>query len=169
MIRLEGGRPGDERGFVHKRLLGGIKGFISGGFNPLAAAAGFLTPPRQRPRTTRRQPTVRAGTLIGTTDFVGRPPARRTLPRTITARPSAISAEEKEAARSLKFGPIGEFITGIGERIFGGGGAPGAPSPHPDRASDLRPDHALRPTTHSEPRGTVCVGDLSPWCSDALW
>ncbi len=32
---------GDEREFVHKRILGGIKGFISGG--PIGAAAGFVS------------------------------------------------------------------------------------------------------------------------------
>jgi len=36
------GRPNDRRNFVHKRLLGGIKGFVSSGFNPLAGVAGFL-------------------------------------------------------------------------------------------------------------------------------
>ena len=53
MIRLEGGKPGDERGFVHKRILGGIKGFVAGGFNPLAGVKGFLTPP---PRSRRPPP-----------------------------------------------------------------------------------------------------------------
>lgn len=33
-------RPNDERGILHKRILGGIGGFISGG--PVGAAAGFF-------------------------------------------------------------------------------------------------------------------------------
>jgi len=34
--------PGDCRNFVHKRIIGGIKGFIRGG--PLGAASGFVSP-----------------------------------------------------------------------------------------------------------------------------
>jgi len=37
------GRPGDLRGFVHKRIFGGIKGFVSSGFNPLGALSGFVS------------------------------------------------------------------------------------------------------------------------------
>jgi len=40
-------RPNDQRGFIHKRLLGGIGGFLKGG--PLGAAAGFVRKPRARP------------------------------------------------------------------------------------------------------------------------
>ena len=35
------GRPGDIRGFVHKRLFGAVKGFIGGG--PLGAVSGFVS------------------------------------------------------------------------------------------------------------------------------
>ncbi len=52
--------PGDERGFVHKRLFGAVKGFVSGG--PLGAVGGFLS--RTRPPV----PTVvpqRQGGLAG--------------------------------------------------------------------------------------------------------
>lgn len=45
---------GDERGFVHKRLLGGIKGFIRGG--PQGAIGGFLAP--GAPRTTIAPPPI---------------------------------------------------------------------------------------------------------------
>lgn len=34
-------RPDDRRGFIHKRLFGGVKGLLAGG--PVAAAAGFVT------------------------------------------------------------------------------------------------------------------------------
>ena len=81
MFRLDGGRLGDERGFVHKRILGGIagaaKGLLSGG--PLGAIRG------------------------GVTGLV-RAPARRTVSRTTTARSTRRGAEEKELARFLKFG-----------------------------------------------------------------
>ena len=36
-----GSRPNDERGFVHRRFIAGVKGFVSGG--PLAALAGFAS------------------------------------------------------------------------------------------------------------------------------
>jgi len=76
MFRLEGWMPGDTRGFVHKRLLGGIKGFVTSGFSPTAAAAGFLQKPR----------------------------ARATVPRSLTARPSVEGSQQKNFARTLKFG-----------------------------------------------------------------
>ena len=65
--------------FVHKRLLGAAKSFVSSGFNPVAAAGGFFA----------RPPTA--------------PPVRRPAPRTLTARPSAMSAREKEMGREVKF------------------------------------------------------------------
>jgi len=52
-------RPGEVRNFVHKRLLGGAKGFFGGGI--IGAARGFLsTSRRARPRPTApafRRPT----------------------------------------------------------------------------------------------------------------
>ncbi len=41
-IRGVGPAPGDGRGVVHKRIFGGIKGFLKGG--PIGAVGGFLTP-----------------------------------------------------------------------------------------------------------------------------
>ncbi len=81
MFRLEGGRPGDRRGFVHKRLVGGLKGLLSGG--PTGALTGFLTKPKPR----------------------------ATVPRTTTARPTAEGQRGKELARFLKFGEgvVGTF------------------------------------------------------------
>ena len=64
--------------FVHKRLLGAAKGFVTSGFNPVEAARGFFAPA---------------------------PPVRRPAPRTLTARPSATSAAEKEMGRAAKFSP----------------------------------------------------------------
>jgi len=34
--------PGERRNFVHKRLIRAASGFVTSGFNPLAAASGFL-------------------------------------------------------------------------------------------------------------------------------
>lgn len=36
-------RPGDVRGFIHKRVLRAAKGFVTSGFSPTAALSGFLT------------------------------------------------------------------------------------------------------------------------------
>ena len=65
--------------FVHKRLLGAAKSFVTSGFNPVAAAGGFFA----RPTTA--------------------PPVRRPAPRTLTARPSAAGAAQKELGRTAKF------------------------------------------------------------------
>lgn len=84
MFREEGGRPNDARGFVHKRLLGGIKSFVGGGFNPLSGITGFLAPPKRA--------------------------ARPVAPRTTTARPSLVGAQGKEVGRQLKFGDAIPFV-----------------------------------------------------------
>jgi len=87
-------------GFVHKRLFRAAKGFVTSGFNPLAAAAGFVSPTSQR-----------AEQLA----------VRRPAPRSQTARPSATSAAEKEAGRAAKFANGGQAlaITGGGRCGFG--------------------------------------------------
>jgi len=41
MYGVIGGRPGDLRGFIHKRLIGAASGFLKGG--PLAAISGFVS------------------------------------------------------------------------------------------------------------------------------
>lgn len=52
--------PNDSRSFVHKRLFGAAKSFVTSGFSPTAAATGFITgggskqQPRQFPRSTFR-------------------------------------------------------------------------------------------------------------------
>ena len=53
MMRLEGWKPGDERAFVHKRLLGGVRGAFESGVSFLTTGrpkgggflGGFLKPP----------------------------------------------------------------------------------------------------------------------------
>ena len=75
MFRLDGGRPNDERGFLHKRIIGGVKGFIGGGGSFSAAAAGFL-----------------------------KSPSRPTIERSLTARPSVLGEAGKLLGRQLKFG-----------------------------------------------------------------
>ncbi len=75
------GRPGDAQGFIHKKLLGvvsKVSGFIPG---PIGTIAGTV-----------------ARTLAG---------SRGTVRREATARPTLISAQEKNLGRGLKFGGVG--------------------------------------------------------------
>ena len=85
MFRENGGRPADERGFVHKKLLGiGKKAIgIGTGFIP-----GLST----------------ARDIISTGRSLFRPRARATVPRTLTARPSFAGEQGKQLGRDLKFG-----------------------------------------------------------------
>lgn len=73
-----GGKPGDERGFLHKKILG-LVGKV-GGILPIPGAGAISTIAR---------------TLAG---------SGKTVPRTLTARPTQFSAGEKELGRQLKFG-----------------------------------------------------------------
>lgn len=71
------GRPGDAQAFVHKKLLGivsKVSRFVPG---PIGTVVGTV-----------------ARTLAG---------SRGTVPRTLTARPTLISAEEKNRGREVKF------------------------------------------------------------------
>lgn len=86
MFRLDGGRPNDRRGFLHKsfigRTIGGVaKRVITA--TPIGAAVS---------------------TGLGVARGFRRRPARPVAPRTATARPSLAGAQGKELARNLKFG-----------------------------------------------------------------
>ena len=126
---LECGRPGDLRGFVHKRLLGAVGGFIRGG--PLGALGGFVA--GGRPRVPTLQPQQ---VQLGPPPILVRAPARPTIPRTATARPSRLTAAGKEMGKELKFGGdgggIGGVVGGIAERfrrLAGGGPRRGVEGP----------------------------------------
>lgn len=98
-------KPGESRGFLHKRLGRAVKGFVTSGFSPTAAAAGFLssgTPTRVVPRD------------FPNVNF----PVRRPAPRSLVARPSASGAAGKELGRSLKLG--GAAALGLAPSIGGG-------------------------------------------------
>ena len=95
-------------GFVHKRLLSGAKSFITSGFSPTAAAVGFATGGGgQRRPLLRRVPLVEPGRALPPTRGFQRPifqvPVRRPVARSLTARPTEVSAVEKEAGRFAKF------------------------------------------------------------------
>ncbi len=85
-----GYKPNDRRNFVHKRIGGALKSFVTSGFSPTAAAAGFVAGGR-----TSQQ-------LL---------PVRRPVPRSLVARPSASGAASKEFGRALKLGPMGTSRT----------------------------------------------------------
>lgn len=85
-------RPNDRRGFVHKRLLSAVGGFIGGG--PLGAIAGFAGGGARRTQRARTPSEV----------FISQLPVRRTPPRELTARPSARGAMAKQQGRVAKLG-----------------------------------------------------------------
>jgi len=104
--------PNDQRFFLHKRLLGAAKSFVTSGFNPLSAATGFISSPRQRRagRTlgvpTGPQSLGLSRSLRRAIAITGQPtqlPVRRPVARTLTARPDATSAAEKNRGRIAKF------------------------------------------------------------------
>jgi len=53
--------PNERRNFVHRRLIGAAKGFVTSGFNPLSAAAAFLAPVRGTSRAARPLISSRGG------------------------------------------------------------------------------------------------------------
>jgi len=57
------GTPNEVRFFVHKRLIGAAKSFVTSGFNPLAAARGFIAPVSRATRVAQvTQATIPAAT-----------------------------------------------------------------------------------------------------------
>jgi len=91
--------PNERRNFVHKRLFGAAKGFVTSGFNPVSAVAGLLAPVRPTP------------------------------PRSTTARPTARGAAGQELGRVVKFaGPRSIGTTGTSQALAltrGSGPCPG--------------------------------------------
>jgi len=92
-------RLGDERGFIHKKILGGV-GRIAG-LLPIPGAPIISTAARFIAGGGRR-----GGKTTTTTT--------RTIPRTLTARPTGFSEAGKELGRNLKFGGAGAGGGGIG-------------------------------------------------------
>jgi len=128
MYRLNGGRPGDERGFLHKTLLGGISkiagavplpgaSLVSGITGRLAGIGGVPGSPavlrRGGFRRGRGQP-LPLGPVPSMLGGFGRAPARSVVPRSEVARPSAFTEAGKAAGRVIKFGG------GETQSVFGG-------------------------------------------------
>ena len=114
MFRLEGGRPSDRRGFVHKSLIGKAIGTAVKTFVPAVGTAVNLV------GTARGLVGGRGG---GGRSF-GRAAARPVAPRSTTARPSFSSSQGKEEGRQLKFG-----FGGPAPMSFVGGGGGGGFQP----------------------------------------
>ena len=85
MFQLDNGRPGDRRGFVHKRI---------------ARLAGKIIP---------NLPVIGAPFRVArqAVSLVTRPPARATVDRSLTARSGPRSAREKQVGRQVKFPELG--------------------------------------------------------------
>ncbi len=139
-------RLGDERGFVHKKLLGGI--------SKLAGVASFIPGANIVSAVT--------GRLAGT---------GRTLPRTQTARVSVFSEAGKQFGRNLKFsseaGPsLGDRFLSAGTQFLGSrfAGTPRSFGPAgiaPPQIPGIRGNGDCPRGTQRDPRG-FCVSPVSP-------
>ena len=166
-------RPNDQRNFVHKRILGGIKGFVSSGFNPLAGLSGFISGGQRGQRGTAVRATA-GPRMISTQQFgpppprgftsagraaqprfsdfqpITRAPARAVLPRTIPVD----TVRAKAIAKDFKFPDL--ITTGRDSllRLGGGngGGNGGCPSP---LIMNPRTGNCIAPTS---PRGAELFG-----------
>lgn len=109
-------KPGDQRGFVHKKLLGigaGLLGNVPGigtAFNVARTAVSAL------------QSRGRAAPIL-------RPRSRGFVPRTLTARVTAFSEAEKEQGKRLKFADLSQ--------TFGSSAPPFIPDNRPCRDPGL--------------------------------
>ena len=134
MFRLEGGRPGDRRGFLHKSAFGK---FVGG------AVTGLV----------KRTPIGAAITTgVGIARSIIKRPARPVAPRTATARPTFQGAQGKEFGRSLKFGePGGGFQSNLPIQPFAFGGIPkgagGGTRVPCDFPMEIAPDGSCREPT----------------------
>jgi len=79
--------PNERRNLFHKRLISAATGFVTSGFNPLAAASSFIAPVKR--------------------------PARNVIPRSLTARTSTAGEAGKGLGRRIKFGGGSSLIRGI--------------------------------------------------------
>jgi len=117
--------PNDIRYFFHKRLIKAATGFVTSGFNPLSAVGGFLAPQPRGPGRSDRPPGLPRTRTVQRRDspfLMSRPqivPVRRPAPRSLTARPGAASAAEKESGRASKFPGFSGNIGGVDFSIGG--------------------------------------------------
>lgn len=102
MIRLEG-RPGDERGFLHKKLLGLVKKVVDPvtSFLPVVSQVKSGIGIARGVFGGRDQPAPRMH------DMRFRPPARATLPRELMGRTGVFAEQGKAIGKLVKFGENG--------------------------------------------------------------
>lgn len=137
------GRPGDQRGFVHKRILGGISKIA--GF---ASAVGIPG----------------AGTVSSIANIVRGGGGRRTPVRTATARVSGVSLQQRRDAAAIKFAPDPLPLTLPGQQFLTAPGSGPCADPRLVRAPDghcVSPGsgHAARHGIGDVPGVGVPVGD----------
>jgi len=97
--------PNDVRFFVHKRIIRGVKTFVSSGFNPVAAAGSFLVsdPGSSRGRSPRRA-AICGGKACGATSVVD-PRTCNCVPRS-TALALAPPPRSRAAVQALSVGQV---------------------------------------------------------------
>jgi len=153
--------PNDSRNFVHKRLFGAAKSFVTSGFSPTAAAIGFATSGGRRPRGgARRAPSP----FIPRPQFPSDPTfglltARRPPPRSTTARPGRFSAAEKAQGRALKFPSFGAPAPSAFSPVKEGCIFPWKPNPVTGRCELFAGDRPGRDTSPLPTGPGVAVGD----------
>ena len=129
---------GNERGFVHKKLLGLGKSIIPGVIGALPGIGQAVTAVRG---------------VVGALR-----PSRPTLSRTLTARPSLAGTQDKEFGRQLKLGSVGEPAGGF--RV-GNGGFAIQPSTRGARGIGVHDPGPCMPPLIRNPEGQ-CVSAISP-------
>jgi len=142
MFHEDGGRPNDQRGFLHKSFIGKAVGKAVTTFVPGASTAVDVF------KTGRSFLGGRSGGGGGRS--FGRSKSRSTVPRTSTARVTPFSQAEKEFGKFLKFGQGSGGGGGGGPRTgtptqfdFGNGGGR-APCDFP---MEIAPDGSCREPT----------------------
>jgi len=105
-------KPGDERGFIHKKILGGISSLAGVASSVGIPGAGFVS------GVSRALAGSRGGARFASPRGFR---TGRTVPRTETARVSVFSRAEKELGKFLKFGGPAGFGGGGGLNVAGSG------------------------------------------------
>lgn len=149
----------DERGFIHKKIFGGIKGAIGSAVSGITR--GQIPTPASLIRgglhgffggTPGPSPVRQLPTFVPTNiPMINVTTPRPTPPRTQTARVTPMSIAQKNLALHRKFPEVGEIITGIGSALgIGNGNGNGGTA------------LICKPPLVSNDRGTFCVLPGSP-------
>jgi len=142
--------PHDRRNFVHKRISGAVRGFVSSGFNPLGALGGFASgggsSRNAGPTTTRRGKGSRSRRRSRA--------ANRNLARSSPFQVTDVPGIRGALQRAIPFGATGLQVQaplGVGVAVTGG-----CPSGfHPNKSNYYRGDGAGGVVQVL--KGTMCV------------